>query len=207
MSEDPVGVGRCPGLQDFADRVVHLVAQHPAVREIRLVGSRATGEARPESDWDFRVATTDFASVARALPRLAAPLNPLATQWDRLSDQQCWMLILPGPVKVDLIFPEEPHTHKPPWQPRRDNVEAVDAHFWDWVLWLRAKEAGAECEIIAAELRKLSDHLLRPLGVEPVPATIAEAVALYRAARDDAERNFGCTIPRQLESEVVPAIL
>jgi len=68
------------------------------VRSIELVGSRATGEARPESDWDFRVEARDFDAVAAALPALLAPLEPLAQQWDRLSDEQCWMLILRGPV-------------------------------------------------------------------------------------------------------------
>jgi predicted nucleotidyltransferase len=94
-------------------RVIDLVRQHPQVRGIRLVGSRATQRARAESDWDFRVETFDFSAVAAALPDLLRPLDPLAEQWDRLSDRQCWMVIVPGPAKIDLIFPEEQHVQEP----------------------------------------------------------------------------------------------
>src|SRR5436190_3362575 len=78
---------------------------HPAVSTVVLVGSRAKGRATERSDYDFVVETTDFARVAEALPLLVAALDPLAQQWDRLADTMCWMVMLPGPVKVDLIFP------------------------------------------------------------------------------------------------------
>jgi hypothetical protein len=117
------------------------------------------------------------------------------------------MLIVPGPAKIDLIFPQEPHRHEPPWQPRSDNLAAIDAHFWDWMLWLRGKAARGKGELVAAELQKLSVHLLRPLGVGRSPETIAEAVALYRAALDDAQSRLGCAISRQLEAEVAPALV
>ena len=29
----------------------------------------------------------------------------------------CWMVMLPGPVKVDLIVADVPHEHEPPWEP------------------------------------------------------------------------------------------
>jgi predicted nucleotidyltransferase len=190
----------------LADRITALVARHPEVRSIRLVGSRATGHARPDSDWDFLVEARDFDGVAAALPELLAPLEPLAAQWDRLSDEQCWMLILRGPVKVDLIFPEEPHVHEPPWEPRADNLEAIDAHFWDWMLWLRPKEASGKRELVAAELEKLFVHLLRPLGVERVPSSIADAIELYRPARDATAASLGRVIAPALEAEVAPAL-
>ena len=171
------------------------------MRSIRLVGSRAEGRARPGSDWDFRVEARDFDAVAAALPELLAPLEPLASQWDRLSDEQCWMAILPGPVKVDLIFAGEPHVHEPPWVPSAENLGALDAHLWDWLLWLRSKEASGKDEIVAAELEKLFVHLLRPLGVDRVPRSVADAVELYRPARDA----LG-TVPRELEAEVVRAL-
>jgi hypothetical protein len=176
------------------------------VRRIELVGSRATGQARADSDWDFRVEARDFGAVAAALPELLAPLEPLAEQWDRLSDEQCWMLILRGPVKVDLIFPEEPHVHEPPWVPSAENLDAIDAHLWDWLLWLRSKEASGKDELVSAELEKLFVHLLRPLGVERVPSSVAEAVELYRPARDAAAARFGCAIPPVLEAEVAPVL-
>jgi hypothetical protein len=176
------------------------------VRAVRLVGSRATGQARPDSDWDFRVETRDFEAVAAALPELLAPLEPLAEQWDRLSDEQCWMLILRGPVKVDLIFADEPHVHEPPWVPSAENLDALDAHLWDWLLWLRGKERSGKDELVAAELEKLFVYLLRPLGVDRVPSSIAEAVALYRPARDASAARLRCVISPALEDEVAPAL-
>jgi len=186
----------------LADRVITLFVRHPEVRSIELAGSRATGRARPDSDWDFLVEARDFAAVAAALPELVAPLEPLAAQWDRLSDEQCWMLILRGPVKVDLIFPGEPHVHEPPWVPSARNLDAIDAHLWDWLLWLRSKPD----ELVAAELEKLFVHLLRPLGVERLPSSIADAVELYRPARDAQAARFGCSIAPALEDEVAPAL-
>jgi hypothetical protein len=184
------------------ERVIRALARHPEVRRVELVGSRATGEAREESDWDFRVEAEDFASVAAAFPDLVAPLEPLVQQWDRLSDQQCWMLILLGPTKVDLIFPDEPHEHEPPWVPSADTLQALDGHFWDWILWLRAKEASGKNELVATELCKLFDHLLQPLGVEDIPRSLSDAVARYRAARDRAESRTRHVVSRKLEREV-----
>jgi hypothetical protein len=189
------------------ESIIRLVVHHPAVRSIELVGSRATGQARPDSDWDFRVEVLDFASVAAALPELLAPLEPLASQWDRLSDEQCWMAILRGPVKVDLIFPAEPHVHEPPWVPSADNLEAIDAHLWDWLLWLRGKEASGQGDLAAAELEKLFVHLLRPLGVDRAPRSVADAVELYRPARDAVAARLGGVVSPVLEAEVARALL
>src|SRR5207237_3177845 len=135
-----------------------------AVRNVELVGSRAEGRASEHSDWDFRVEANDFAALSDALPRLLAPLDPLVQQWDRLSSEYCWMFLLRGPVKVDLIFPEVPHAKEPPWNPAANNLDAIDAHFWDWILWLRGKDAAGKNAVIASELDKLFDHLLAPLG-------------------------------------------
>lgn len=119
---------------------------------------------------------------------------------------RCWMLILRGPIKVDLIFPAEPHAHEPPWVPRVDNLQALDAHFWDWMLWLRSKEVSEKRDVVASELRKLFDHLLEPLGAEHVPSSIGEAVALYRTALQRAERRLRCVVSHDLEAEVAPAL-
>jgi predicted nucleotidyltransferase len=190
---------------DLAERVIAAVAPHPAVRDIRFVGSRADGHAVDLSDWDFLVETDDFEAVAQVLPFLLEPLEPLAQQWDRLSSERCWMLIVPGPAKIDLIFASEPHTDEPPWQPNRDNLGAIDAHFWDWMLWLRAKEAGGKLGRVAIELDKLFEHLLAPLGVQRRPSSVSEALAGYRAARERAEQRFGVVVPRELEAAVAPA--
>jgi hypothetical protein len=195
-------------VQPSLDRqVVSAVGGHPAVRTIDLAGSRADGRATAFSDWDFLVATDDFPALARDLPRLCAPLAPLAAQWDPLSPHQCWMLMLPGPIKVDLIFPDEPHELEPPWEPTGENLADVDRHFWDWVLWLRSKQESRKHELVAAELEKLFEHLLAPLWATARPESVAEAVAVYREARAAAERRLGVDVPRELEEAVASTVL
>jgi predicted nucleotidyltransferase len=190
----------------LVEAVVAAVSPHPAVESIELVGSRADGRATKWSDWDFAVRARDFDAVAEALPRLLEPLEPLVQQWDRLSDQYCWMLILRGPAKVDLIFPDEPYEKEGPWQPGPGTLAGIDDHFWDWMLWLRGKEAAGKDELIASELEKLFGHLLEPLGVQAPPSTIAEALASYLAARDRAERRFGRVVRRDVEQAVAPSL-
>jgi len=193
---------------NLADRIIATVSAHPAVRSIRLVGSQAEGRANEFSDWDFCVEVDDFGAAAGALPQLLAPLEPLAQQWDRLSPEWCWMLILRGPAKVDLIFPDEPHDNEPPWEPNAANLDAIDAHFWDWMLWLRSKHASGKMELIATELDKLVDHLLLPIGVVGRrPRSIAEAITQYRDARRDTEKRFGVAVGRELEHEASPAFV
>ena len=97
------------------DEAIAAVECHPAVRSVRLVGSRATGTPTAWSDWDFAVETDDFEEVARDLGSLLDALHPLAQQWDRLSETWCWMVIVPGPTKLDYIF-AQPHEREPPWQ-------------------------------------------------------------------------------------------
>jgi hypothetical protein len=174
-------------------------------RRARLVGSRAAGTATPASDWDFAVETDDFQAVARDIESILASLQPLAQQWDRLSETQCWMAILPGPVKLDLIF-SEPHANEPPWNPEPTNLAAVDRHFWDWALWLHAKRVTQRDDVVADELQKMFDHILHPMGVETPPASLDAALASYLAARDRLERRFDVVVPRALEREVVRAL-
>jgi hypothetical protein len=117
------------------------------------------------------------------------------------------MLMLRGQVKVDLIFVNEPHTDEPPWEPNRDNLAAIDAHFWDWMLWLRAKEVAGRRDFVATHLEMLFDHLLRPLGAVRASSSIGEALSAYLEARNRAERRFGCRVSRGLEAEVAPVLL
>ena len=193
-------------MQTVDQRVLAALGRHPSVRSVALAGSRADGRATPRSDWDFVAHADDFEAVARDLPALCAPLDPIAQQWDRLSSHPCWMLMLHGPTKVDVIFPDEPHRPEPPWQPTRENLSAIDVHFWDWVLWLGGKEGSGKRDLVAAELPKLFEHLLAPLGIRHVPGSIAEAVAAYRTGRAEAERRLGVEVSLELEHEVVPAL-
>jgi hypothetical protein len=188
-------------------QVMSAVSRHPAVRSVSLVGSRGEGRATELSDWDFVVAPDDFPAVARDLAGLCAPLAPLAMQWDRLSPHYCWMLMLQGPTKVDLLFPDEPHELEPPWEPTRENLTAIDRHFWDWALWLRSKEAAGKREVVETELEKLFQHLLGPLGATTSPCCLSGAVAAYRDARAMAERRFTCEVPRKLEAAVADSLI
>jgi hypothetical protein len=191
---------------ELAERVIGALSQSPAVKEIELVGSRAEGRATELSDWDFRLTTDHFEDLAGELPELVAELEPLAQQWDRLSPSWCYMLILRGPVKVDLIFPDEPHLDDPPWRPDADNLAAIDAHFWDWTLWLHAKEAAGKTGVVERELEKLFEHLLEPLGAEKPPPSPADAVTSYLELRERAERELGVAVARDLEDEALLAL-
>jgi hypothetical protein len=191
---------------DFGTRVPELLRKHPSVRRVELVGSRAARTATPLSDWDFAVETSDLDTLARALPELVAPLEPLAQQWDPLGQHPTYMLMLRGPTKIDFIFSGEPMEERPPWQVSADTLAALDAHFWDWILWLAAKHARGRAGLVSKELEKMHGFLLGPLGVEAVPATIEEAVDEYLAALDVAERRFGISVPRTLQHEVLPAL-
>jgi hypothetical protein len=192
--------------RDLADTVAAALLPHPDVRSVELVGSRATGSPTSLSDWDFEVRTDDFASVARALPELVTPLDPLAQQWDRISEYPCYMLLLSGPAKVDLIFPGEPYESLPPWTVTADTLDGIDQHVWDWVLWLASKREKGEAQLVRRELGKLFDHLLQPMGARKVPRSIPEAVAAYRALRDRREREFGVLVTRVREREVLPVV-
>jgi hypothetical protein len=169
------------------------------------VGSRATGTATALSDWDFAVETDDFAHVARDIDTLLAPLRPLAQQWDRLSPTQCWMVMLRGPVKLDFIF-TEPHQEEPPWQPDAANLGAIDRHFWDWMLWLGAKQLAGKDALVRSELDKMWVHILAPMGAESSPVSLDDALADYLAGRDRLERRFDVAMPRTLEIEVRPVL-
>jgi predicted nucleotidyltransferase len=186
--------------------VVSAVGAHPHVRRVGLAGSRARGEATELSDWDFEVEVDDFPAVAADLPGLVTPFEPLAQQWDRLSDHCCYMLMLRGPTKVDLLF-GEPHKHEPPWRVSRETLEAIDRHFWDWALWLASKARADRLQLVQRELEKMHDHLLGPMGVENPPRSLTAAVETYVAAREQHEARFAAGVPRRLENEVRPVIL
>jgi hypothetical protein len=176
---------------------------HPQVTAVTLIGSRAEGTATDLSDWDFSVEVDDFRAVREALPKLLARLEPLAQQWDPLSEHWCYMLILAGPTKIDLLFLAEPHQLELPWVVTAETLEAVDRHFWDWFLWLGSKDRAGKTELVSGELEKLWRHLLSPLGVEqPQPPTLEAALSSYLQARQAAEAELGVEVPRRLEREV-----
>jgi hypothetical protein len=190
---------------DIATRLTHALVAHPAIESVKLVGSRARGEPTPFSDWDFEIATDRFRQVAGELPSLVRPLQPIAQQWDRLSEHETYMLILEGPAKVDLLF-DAPHGNEGPWIVEEETLSAIDDHFWDWMLWLLSKEAAGRAELMASELEKLFVHLLGPMGVRDRPAGLDDALEAYVDARAAQERIHSLHVSRSLQQEVGRAL-
>ena len=192
---------------DVAARVAEVVGSHPAVGRVRLVGSRASGRETTLSDWDFLVETTDVDAVSTALPDLAARLEPLVAQWDRLSEEASYyMLILGDGTKVDLVL-DRPPVLEPPWEVSAETLAGIDAHFWDWILWLGGKQLGGREELVRGMLGGLMfEHLLGPLGVPRPPSSIGEAVRSYLQARERRERELGTRVARTVEDAVLPRL-
>jgi predicted nucleotidyltransferase len=176
---------------------------HTAVREVRLIGSQARGDAGPLSDWDFEVVTDDFETLARDIESLTAAMKPLMGQWDRLSPHMCYMLIVPGPVKIDFLFLDQPHKDEPPWEASAETLAGIDAHFWDWTIWLASKDAAGKHELVAGELRRMREHILGPMGVDDTPASVVTAIEAYTAARDRLETEFGTRVGRELGEAIL----
>jgi hypothetical protein len=187
------------------DAVIRALAADGRIESVELTGSRAAGTATPLSDWDFAVTTGRFDEVRRALPATVATLRPMVAQWDRLSAAWCYMLILAGPVKVDLIFSQS-HRPLPPWQVSAATLPGIDDHFWDWILWLGSKEAAGRRDLVAGELGRLHRHLLDPMGIPAPPAGLGQAIADYRAAREAWETRLETRVPRSAEQTVLPAL-
>lgn len=194
---NPTRPGRSSaGGDDLVEQVLRTASHDPDIARLRLAGSRAEGRANPFSDWDFVVETSDFPSAAVALPRAIQALSPLGTFWDPLSPHWCFIALMPGPRKVDFIF-DEPHEPRPPYIAARDSLAAMDVYFWDWTVWLAAKEAGHKHDLVSHELQNMHGYLLEPLGVDAAPSTISQAVRTYLTARTNAEKRFGTrTNPR-----------
>jgi predicted nucleotidyltransferase len=194
--------------RDIAVVVRIALLRHPHVMAVELVGSRARGTPSSLSDWDFTVDVNDFAGVTADMPALVAELEPLSQQWDRLGpdDYCCHMLMLAGPVKIDLIFPGVPHRPEPPWEVAPDTLDGIDQHFWDWVLWMAAKEQSGKGDLVRQELTKMSEHLLEPMDVDRVPGSIHTATVEYLSARERLESALGVHVSRRLELEVLPVL-
>jgi hypothetical protein len=102
------------------------------------------------------------------------------------------MVILPGAVKADL-FPgvsARPGAARAP-RTLSASLRDIDAHFWDWNLWLGAKRLRGQDEIVKAGLAKMWWYLLRPLGAARPPATQLDAISAYLGLRDSHEQQLG----------------
>jgi predicted nucleotidyltransferase len=73
-----------------------------AVTDISLGGSRAKGDATELSDWDLYL-QGDPARLMAELPGLVAALDPLAGFWEALFEEAGYMMVMDGPLKIDLF--------------------------------------------------------------------------------------------------------
>ncbi len=104
------------------------------------------------------------------------------------------MLLLRGPTKIDLIFPGEKRRWSPAWAPSPETLEAIDRHFWDWILWLEQKRRGGRRSQLEKSLRDLFELMLGPMGVVGQPRSSTDAVDSYLAARSELELQFGTRV-------------
>ena len=191
---------------DLASLAPALLQASPLVTTVELCGSRASGTAGRYSDRGFCVSTEDFATLASELSGLVRALEPLVEQWDRLSDEACYMLVVRGPTKIDVIFPAVPHEHEPPWVIDAATLSAIDDHFWDWVLFLTSKVDAGNDSLVEAQLATMRDHILVPMGITAPTTSLHDAVEQYVAARNRCTQRFGVAPGRRAEFEVVPIV-
>jgi hypothetical protein len=180
-----------------------LVAAHPAVTGVEFAGSRSRGEHHELSDWDIAVETSDFPPVARDMPALVAPLEPLGEQWEPMGHFPVYQVMLRGPTKLEYLFLDESQDAAPAPEPGPDTLGAINTHFWDWIWWLITKDAAGRHDLVAEHMPQLHAHLLRPLGIAAVPDGIDAAITSFVARRDALEREYGISVPRALEDEVL----
>src|SRR5262245_46909362 len=181
---------------DLVARASALVAAHPAVTGVEFAGSRSRGTHHELSDWDLAVTSSDFAALARDMPAIVAPLEPLGEQWEPMGHFPVYQVLLRGPTKLEYLFLDETQEAAPPVRPGPETLAAINTHLWDWIWWLITKDAAGRADLVAEHLPQLHEHLLRPLGVEAEPDGIDAAIAAFVLRRDALEREYGVSVPR-----------
>jgi hypothetical protein len=172
---------------------------------VEFAGSRSRGTHDELSDWDFAVETSDFGAVARDMPRLVAPLEPLGQQWEPLGHFPAYQVLTRGPTKIEYLFLNEVQDAMPPVRPGPETLGAINTHFWDWIWWLITKASAGRDDLVAAHMSQLYAHLLRPMGIAVPPDSIDAAIAAFVGRRDALEREYGISLPTALETEVLDA--
>ena len=105
----------------------------------------------------------------------------------------------PYVVKVDLLLDlaeRRPSADSP--AVTAATLPGIDAHFWDWNLWLGSKRLRATETLVRAELAKMWGYLLKPLGGIAAPTTQREAIAEYLRQLQRLERRLDIHIPPDL---------
>ena len=189
-------------VDDLVTVATGLLAGHPAIKSVELAGSRSRGTHEQLSDWDFAVETSDFEAVARDMPALVAPLDPLGQQWEPMGHFPVYQVLLRGPTKIEYLFLEHSQDRMPPPKPSKDTLASINTHFWDWIWWLATKDSIGRSDLVAEHMPQLHAQLLRPMGVNAVPTSIESAIEAFLARRNALEQAFGVSVDRALDSEV-----
>jgi predicted nucleotidyltransferase len=190
-------------VEDLVALASRLVTAHPAVTGVEFAGSRSRGTHEALSDWDFAVETSDFGAVARDMPRLVEPLEPLGQQWEPLGHFPAYQVLTRGPTKVEYLFLNEAQEALPPVRPSPETLGAINTHFWGWIWWLTTKASADHHDLVAEHMPQLYAHLLRPMGIAAPPDSIDAAIAAFIGRRDALEREYDISLPRALEHEVL----
>ncbi len=170
-------------MDDVIVRAKAAVAGHPAVIGVEFAGRARLARTRSTPTWDFAVQTDDFDALARDLPALVETLDPLAAQWEPLGDFPVYMVLVPGPTKIEYLFLDRSQAARPPVTPGADTLVAIDAHFWDWVWWLATKASVGRSDLVAGHMPRIHAHILGPIGADAVPADLGAAIAEYLSRR------------------------
>ncbi len=189
-------------MDDWVAVATGLLAGHPAVKSVTFAGSRSRGTHEELSDWDFAVETSDFDGLARDLPALVAPLDPLGQQWEPMGHFPVYQVFLRGPTKIEYLFLQQSQDPAPPPELNRDTLPAINTHFWDWIWWLTTKASIGRSDLVAEHLPQLHAQLLQPMGISAVPTSIESALEAFVARRNALEEEFGVSVDRALENEV-----
>jgi hypothetical protein len=193
------------GEPDAVSAIREALGRSKAVSAVVLGGSRARKTATELSDWDIYL-EGDPERMMEEIPPLIASFGPLAAFWEPLAEPAGYMVVMDGPTKVDIFPVGATRQVQPPWVPSADTLASIDAHFWDWTLWLGGKALHGEQRLVADELAKMHQFLLEPLGAASVPTSLGEAVASYRRARMRAANAFGVIIHEELGRQVSEAL-
>jgi len=175
------------------------------VSSVVLGGSRARGRATELSDWDLYV-EGEPEGMMREIPARVASFGPLAAFWEPLSEEAGYMVVIDGPTKVDVFPLGARRQIQPPWRLNADSLPQIDAHFWDWTLWLGGKALRGEWSLVSDELDKMYRFLLEPVGVAVPPTSLDEAVLSYLRARQGAEDSLRVAVQPELGPQVSGAL-
>jgi predicted nucleotidyltransferase len=194
-----------PGEPDVVTAIRVALEGSRGVSSVTLGGSRAREKATELSDWDLYL-EGDPEAMTVEVPAVVASFDPLAAFWEPLAKEAGYMIVVDGPIKIDVFPIGARRQIQPPWVVSAQTLLPIDGHFWDWSLWLGGKALRGERELVEDELAKMHSFLLAPLGVVSAPASLDEAVAAYLRTRAQAADALDVLVPPQLGRQVSDAL-